>query len=162
MRKFKAPLIALNLVALVVFFIYSVLHKEHTLTSGRLIFLELAPVDPRSLMQGDYMQLRYRLISEMDDNVNCHAGVCAVACNDSSIAYKLRLSGVNGTTLGKDECLLKYGCNDNELHLGAESYFFEEGQGEKYDSARYGGLRVDEDGNSVLIGLFDARLNQIK
>lgn len=162
MKKYKAPLIALNLVALVVFFIYSVLHKEHTLASGRLIFLELAPVDPRSLMQGDYMRLRYRLISEMDDNVNCHAGVCAVAYNDSSIATAIKLTGVSENTLSKQECLLKYGCNDNELHLGAESYFFEEGQGEKYDSARYGGLRVDEDGNSVLIGLFDARLNQIK
>lgn len=162
MKKYRAPLIALNLVILLVFFIYSILNKEHTLSSGRLIFLELAPVDPRSLMQGDYMELRYRLISEMDDVVNCHAGVCAVACNDSSIATAIKLVEVSKTTLSKQECLLKYGCNDNELHLGAESYFFEEGQSEKYDSARYGGLRVDEDGNSVLVGLFDAHLKQLK
>lgn len=162
MKKYRAPLIALNLLALAVFFIYSVLHKEHTLASGRLIYLELAPVDPRSLMQGDYMQLRYRLIRDIDDNVNCHAGLCLVTCNDSSIATAINFVGVNKSNLSKQECLLKYGCNGNEVHLGAESYFFEEGQAAKYDSARYGGLRVDEDGNSVLVGLFDARLKQLK
>ena len=32
--------------------------KQQTLSHGQLILLKLAPVDPRSLMQGDYMILR--------------------------------------------------------------------------------------------------------
>ena len=47
-------------------------------------------------------------------------------------------------------------------NIGAESYFFQEGEGKKYEKAKYGGLRVDDEGNSVLIGLFDKNLKQIK
>ena len=34
---------------------------EHAMSSGETVLLELAPVDPRSLMQGDYMRLSYAL-----------------------------------------------------------------------------------------------------
>jgi hypothetical protein len=35
--------------------------KEALIANGRPVFLELAPVDPRSLMQGDYMRLDFRI-----------------------------------------------------------------------------------------------------
>ncbi|MCQ9617884.1 GDYXXLXY domain-containing protein [Paenalcaligenes niemegkensis] len=35
--------------------------KERLLREGQRVVLELAPVDPRSLMQGDYMALRYQI-----------------------------------------------------------------------------------------------------
>ncbi|UUZ46717.1 GDYXXLXY domain-containing protein [Massilia sp. B-10] len=40
--------------------------KEKLIAEGLLIFVELAPVDPRSLMQGDYMQLRFRMLPEIE------------------------------------------------------------------------------------------------
>ncbi|CAG0878818.1 unnamed protein product [Cyprideis torosa] len=43
---------------------WSIVGKEKHLADGRKIYLELAPVDPRSLMQGDYMALRFRLADE--------------------------------------------------------------------------------------------------
>ena len=39
----------------------AVLQKERLLRQGRPVLLELAPRDPRSLMQGDYMDLDYAL-----------------------------------------------------------------------------------------------------
>ena len=39
-------------------------HAEHVAT-GRVVFLALAPRDPRSLLQGDYMALNYVLSSEV-------------------------------------------------------------------------------------------------
>ena len=35
--------------------------NERILSGGQTVLLELAPVDPRSLMQGDYMALNYAL-----------------------------------------------------------------------------------------------------
>ena len=35
--------------------------KETLIAEGKPIFVELGPVDPRSLMQGDYMRLAFRL-----------------------------------------------------------------------------------------------------
>ena len=37
----------------------TILQKQAVLDAGRPVLLRLAPVDPRSLMQGDYMRLRY-------------------------------------------------------------------------------------------------------
>ena len=52
------------------FFNAQILLKEHTRTSGNLVLLELAPVDPRSLMQGDYMTLRYAIASDVISNIH--------------------------------------------------------------------------------------------
>jgi len=38
---------------------------EHAMGSGEVVLLELAPVDPRSLMQGDYMRLDYALARQL-------------------------------------------------------------------------------------------------
>ncbi|WP_438405603.1 GDYXXLXY domain-containing protein, partial [Aeromonas hydrophila] len=38
---------------------------EHAMSSGEVVLLRLAPVDPRSLMQGDYMRLNYEIAREL-------------------------------------------------------------------------------------------------
>ena len=38
---------------------HGIFKRERILSDGRVLLLELAPVDPRSLMQGDYMALRF-------------------------------------------------------------------------------------------------------
>ena len=40
---------------------YGIYEKEQIKEHGQTLLLELAPVDPRSLMQGDYMRLRYAI-----------------------------------------------------------------------------------------------------
>ena len=56
MKKYSRILIIANLILLLGYFNWSVYKKEQTLKDGQLILLQLAPVDPRSLMQGDYMR----------------------------------------------------------------------------------------------------------
>ena len=38
---------------------------ERAMSSGEVVLLRLAPVDPRSLMQGDYMRLNYEIAREL-------------------------------------------------------------------------------------------------
>ena len=64
MKNYKSILILLNLGILLILFNKSLLHKEDTLANGTLVLLELAPVDPRSLMQGDYMGSHPKLWGE--------------------------------------------------------------------------------------------------
>src|ERR1700754_4900244 len=45
---------------------HSIRAKEHIINAGEPIYLALAPVDPRSLMQGDYMALRFHLTAQLD------------------------------------------------------------------------------------------------
>ena len=44
---------------------WAILDKERVLRDGRTVLLELAPADPRSILQGDYMTLRYVLAEEV-------------------------------------------------------------------------------------------------
>ena len=40
---------------------YAIVDKERVIAHGRTVYVALAPVDPRSLMQGDYMALNFRV-----------------------------------------------------------------------------------------------------
>ena len=44
---------------------WQIFQKEQHIRHGELIYLELAPVDPRSLMQGDYMALRFQMSNDI-------------------------------------------------------------------------------------------------
>ena len=57
MKKQSRILIITNLLLLLGYLNWSIYQKEQTLRDGQLVLFELAPVDPRSLMQGDYMYL---------------------------------------------------------------------------------------------------------
>ncbi|SDU14609.1 GDYXXLXY domain-containing protein [Halopseudomonas salegens] len=46
---------------------FAIYGHERTLREGEFVLLELAPVDPRSLMQGDYMQLSFAIDRQLAD-----------------------------------------------------------------------------------------------
>lgn len=150
----KGIIILVNLVLVLVFFNLSVKDKEEILEDGELVLLKLAPVDPRSLMQGDYMRLNYA-ISQVEDLDGMESKGYAVVRLDSQQVAQLVRYQSDEEPLKKGEYLIKYHKGEWTLNLGAESYFFEEGQAENYEKAEYGGLKVDANGNSVLVGLYD-------
>ncbi|MEN1784918.1 MAG: GDYXXLXY domain-containing protein [Bacteroidota bacterium] len=162
MRKFKWVIIFLNLLLLLVYFHYSVKKKEEILNEGQLVLLELAPVDPRSLMQGDYMNLRYGISERFDYNNIPKRGYCVVVLDQDGRGEGLRFQQ-NLTPLHENEYLIEYTSSDRwNIHIGAESFFFQEGDAEKYEMAKYGGIKVDDKGNSILIGLYDEQFQKIE
>lgn len=162
MKKYKWIIILLNLIIFLVVFNRSISNKEEILADGQLILLELAPVDPRSLMQGDYMILNYAISDGFDNNEIPKRGFCVVQLENDGVAKKVRLQEKT-TPLKDKEILIEYTSRDwRGINIGAESYFFQEGQGEKFEKAKYGGLKVDKKGNSILIGLYDENRNKIE
>lgn len=127
--------------------------KEETLANGRTMLLRLAPVDPRSLMQGDYMALRYTIAREVPEEQLEDKGSIVVSLDDNNVAKFLRVH--RGDSLQEGENLLFYR-DRGGLRLGAESFMFQEGNADLYSNAQYGELKVDPSGASVLVGLRDA------
>ncbi|HMT00386.1 MAG TPA: GDYXXLXY domain-containing protein, partial [Saprospiraceae bacterium] len=78
MKNIKWWIILINLILLLVYFNGSIISKEDLLKNGKLILLELAPVDPRSLMQGDYMSLRYKISEGLKSDSLAKQGYCVV------------------------------------------------------------------------------------
>ncbi|MEY4484068.1 MAG: hypothetical protein RL693_1520, partial [Verrucomicrobiota bacterium] len=62
----KLPLFWIGAVVVALACNVLIFQKEQTLANGRQVFLKLAPVDPRSLMQGDYMSLRYEIARKFE------------------------------------------------------------------------------------------------
>ena len=162
MKKYKWVIILLNLVLLLAYYNYSVIEKEDIAKSGRLILLELAPVDPRSLMQGDYMALRYKITGNPDYKTLPPQGYCVVRIAADGAAERVRFQE-NPTPLDDGEYLIKYKTSGRwDVVIGAESFFFQEGHAEKYEEAKYGGIRIDKNGNGLLTGLYDKHQRKIE
>jgi len=133
--------------------------RERLLTEGRTVYLELAPVDPRSLMQGDYMALRFAIADEAFRTRKMESprdGHIVAAVDARGVANFRRLA--DGRPLAPDEVLLRYRVRNGDVKFATNAFFFEEGQAARYEQARFGAFRVDRDGEMILTGLRDAGL----
>lgn len=153
-------LVLLNLLLLLIFFNLDVLHKEDTLKDGQLVLLKLAPVDPRSLMQGDYMTLRFDVMRNTRSKDIPNRGFLILTLNEENVGEKVRFQH-DFLPKSSKEMAIRYFFGSRDPVIGAESFFFQEGEGEKYESAKYGGLKVDNDGKGILTGLYDKELRLI-
>jgi len=143
---------------------YSILSNQKVVSEGREVVLKLRPVDPRSLIQGDYMILRYDKAAFPAKNViNSlpYSGTAVLALDANNLARFVRFD--NGKKLGENETRLRFrrDFESGELRYGAESFFFQEGHVARFSDAEYGILRVDASGNSVLVGLADEAFGKI-
>jgi len=131
--------------------------KEKIVSAGQIMLLELVPRDPRSLMQGDYMALNYRLSREVARKEQVEDdGFIVVQLNTENVAKMIRFHGPV-QELQEGEYLLRYRNRGGFVKLASDAYFFEEGQWKTYRAARFGELRVDPSGIAVLTGLRDAK-----
>lgn len=161
MKKYKWIIVLINLLMVLTLFNLLLTKKETLLSEGTLILLELAPVDPRSLIQGDYMNLNYAIARSGNRDELPKRGYMVVRLNDKGIAQKIRLQP-NTEPKNEGEYLINYTYADWSMNIGAESFFFQEGDAAKYEKATYGAVKIDDKGHSLLVGLYDENLEVIK
>jgi uncharacterized membrane-anchored protein len=130
----------------------SILAKERIKARGERIYLELGAIDPRSLMQGDYMALHFRITDAMSA--------------DASGSAALRVDARGVATLDPAPTAasprIRYRIRNGAIWLGTNAWFFAEDSGEQYATARYGEFRLDRDsGEAVLVGLADEDLRSL-
>jgi uncharacterized membrane-anchored protein len=153
---------------------FSIYGKERIKRDGEVMFLDLQPRDPRSLMQGDYMTLRFRLAQEIDAMVlrpqstpeglqpanrtaprEGDVATVPIVLDEKRIASLA--AGAIGTPLN-----IRYRIRNNEIWLGTNGFFFQEGSAERYSGARYGEFRLDrKTGEAVLVGLRGPQLEPL-
>lgn len=139
---------------------YQTTSSERLLTTGSVVKLELQPIDPRSLLQGDYVQLRYTIselprdVSEdLDDRgIEGHVEI-VLAKNDQGIHEFDRIY-TSGEILGAEEIVIngkKESYYWNQITYGIENYFIPEGTGlEVVESAHFAYVRIGSNGNAML------------
>ena len=146
----------------------SVAQKERLLAEGKIVYLELLPVDPRSLMQGDYMVLRFKVAAEaqrvlpgpagssLERAAQTGDGRIVVALDERSVGRFQRID--DGQPLAANEVRLRYRVRNGTLKFATNAFFFQEGHAQDYRGARFGQLRVAPDGELLLQALRDEQL----
>ncbi|RNB56241.1 DUF2157 domain-containing protein [Brevibacillus gelatini] len=140
---------------------YQVYSSESILSKGATIKLELVPVDPRSLMQGDYVRIGYTIstlegedfssgekirvvLRKQSDNVYDYAGYYETAGKWNK-PYTAEPTDViiNGKTVG-----------GSQVEYGIESYFVPEGTGLVVErNAKFATIKVGANGDALLESL---------
>ena len=171
----KHALLVILLFILVLFNV-SIFQKEDLRANGELVLVELVPVDPRSLMQGDYMRLRYKLVE--DARVALREQHDAADEANQAPAYQFIVLQVDedrrahfqrfylGQQLADNERLIdiqhKHLSNPQEINITPTSFFFQEGHAAHYEAAKFGMMRLRPSGEHLLVGLADEQGRMIK
>ena len=169
MRKYIA---LLSLLVILVLVNVAIVGKEKHLAEGAAVYLELAPVDPRSLMQGDYMALRFRLANEIRSaltrntnaaperhDIDSDDGLVIVSLDENNIGTFKHIH--DQQALQKNEILLRYRVRAGTVKLATNAFFFQEGHGQYYEAAHFGRFRVDGEGELLLEAMYDENLNKL-
>ena len=174
MRHARTALAVLGLLLVLWAVNHGIAQRERVLHAGTRLLLPLGQRDPRALLQGDYMAIQY------DDSQRIETALRAVACDRSRCAARaqatLPSTPVDGYAvfrrdrrdvgrfvraqraplpLKQDELAVRVRMRGDGLRIAGNAWFFPEGQGERFAAARYGELRVDDDGTALLTGLYD-------
>jgi len=137
----------------------TIFQKQELLANGRVVLLELAPVDPRSLMQGDYMALRFKATTEAfasgDRRVDRpDDGRLVLKIDEHSVGRFARFD--EGQALAPGEIVVRYRVRNHQMKVATDAFFFQEGHASLYSSARYGEFRVAAGGEAILTAMRDA------
>lgn len=161
-------LLALSALATVAVANIAIADKEHTIANGQKVYVPLAPVDPRSLMQGDYMRLRFTLppMPELDRR---DAGVEGLLGSRPYAVGRLDARGVVAwerverydAPIAPGEFRIQLTPKNGDWTLVTDGWYFAEGDAERWEQARFGEFRVQPDGKALLVGMADEQLAPI-
>lgn len=134
--------------------------KETLIGNGRQVFIALAPVDPRSLIQGDYMALNFQLTGLQEADLWGRQRVKAVARLDRrSIAVIHGLAA--NRPLQPDEIYFELRPTQSGLRPATDAWYFKEGEADRWAKASYGEFRVDQQGQALLVDLRGPNLEKL-
>jgi uncharacterized membrane-anchored protein len=150
---------------------HDVAQKEQVISQGQKIYIRIAPRDPRSLMQGDYMALNFDFPADIRAALNpaeqaagltqgTKRAMVVARLDARGIASILRLADPQ-QRLASGELLLPLKQVGGNWVVVTDAFFFAEGKGGALRSARFGEFRVLPDGRALLVGLADEHLQAL-
>lgn len=152
----RAKIMILLLLPILAFLNYGIYEKEQIKKHGETLLLELAPADPRSLIQGDYVHLRYAIELSALANESTppqKRGYMVIRPNEDNVAQFVRF--YKGEDLSKGEKLLFFHYKYNQVLIEPDSFLFQEGHAKHYENAKYGVFKFNDSGKHLLVNLAD-------
>mgnify|MGYP000844313444 FL=1 len=165
---------------------YKIWQFENVLATGKPVVLKIVPVDPRSLMQGDYMSLNYAILQDIAAQLNDEPDqlndeqtneedtwqitrkpqpkriYALIHQNEQGVATLCRVEKTKPMDFTDCEPNLYLPINNTGWSpaLPSQEYFFAEGKGQYYAQAEYAEYRF-KDGILLLARLLDQDLKPL-
>lgn len=134
--------------------------SEWLLAHGQTIKLELAPVDPRSMLQGDYVILSYSISrpqwGEAEwKRLESNPKAALVLAPDAAGVYRLERLYEEGSPLREGEVVIRGKWDGYRgFDFGIEHYFIPEGTGiDLVNQVRYAEVKLSSKGDAILLRL---------
>ena len=165
-RTFTIGVALLGLITILAIMTINVAKFETHLATGDTVLLELAPIDPRGFMQGDYMTLSYALERDVFDQLNerlpeneyyikASEGYVIVTLDENNVGKFSRLVDAKPDNVASNEMAIHYRVRNNMMKLATNAFFFQEGHAEAFEMAEYGLFRVNDKGEPLLTDMVD-------
>jgi uncharacterized membrane-anchored protein len=136
----------------------SIFQKEQLLRHGQALFVPPAPVDPRSLMQGEYMALNF--LPRIGVNAAHLDNTEEAFFDHPRMVFKRDAQGIvsaqgpdEGKPLAADEVAIEMAAKNGRWIVVTEAFYCKEGKAECWAAARFDQFRVDSRGKALLVGL---------
>ncbi|MBR3603218.1 MAG: GDYXXLXY domain-containing protein [Elusimicrobiaceae bacterium] len=123
-----------------------VCNTQRALKEAQTVYFKIAPVDPRALLSGDYMTLRY----DFEGNTWGNKKDITLFVNEQNVATLKQSANAE-----KVLSIKAFGSHYRLPH----QFYFQEGTGKKYELAVYAQAAVLPNGNILLTGLTDENFN---
>lgn len=135
---------------------------ENIKETGETVLLDLRPADPRALMMGDFMALRYaeEVSRELPNNLAL-SGQFILTLDDNKVGTFSRVAAPDEPKLSANEIRINYIDRPRGVTFGAPRYYFENGTAKAYEAGDYGIFKVSPTGRAILVGLADEDFNEI-
>lgn len=187
MKRIPEMIISVLIIGVIIYVFQFSASRDRLGAEGREIFLELAPVDPLSLLQGQYMRIEFAVEREqlpLSDEVNIEGKRAVLKLDEQGIATFVGVEENNN--LGPDQILFRGhlmktnnwemrrqpGADPDEplsghyvkyvkLEIPQRTFLFKENTEDRYESAKYGVFRVGEGGDHILMDLADENLQKL-
>lgn len=181
-NKKEKIIVAITLVLILLAVNLGIMQKEQHLKQGESVYLELAPVDPRSLMQGDYMRINYAINRDIhsllspkkntaDSSMRVNRGFSKLHFLDAKAIVTVDDNGVGKLTRIDEKCTpctlkpnekaIAFRVRHHSIKIASNAFFFQEGSAKLYDKAKYAHVRLNQDHQPLLVGLLDAEFREI-
>lgn len=161
MSGFRYGLIALGALGIAALFGSQILTLESIKTEGQTVLLDLRPADPRALMMGDFMALRYaeEVQRDLPDDL-APSGQFVLTLDENRVGRFSRVAG--GEDLLDGEVRINYIKQRWGVTFGAPRFYFQNGTAETYEQADYGIFKIAPSGRAILVGLADEDFKKIE
>ncbi|MGE6754643.1 GDYXXLXY domain-containing protein [Rossellomorea sp. NPDC071047] len=146
---------------------YQVYSNETLLQNGESILLELQPVDPRSLLQGDYVELNYTISELQEPSIEDYGPITIVlrkntqGIHEYSGVYRFNENWNTPYEKKPGDVLLNgkvtsYWDNTVQVVYGIEHFFIPEGTGLDVEGkVKFAEVKVSDKGDGILERLLD-------